>query len=351
MKALGSVLLASRSAAAFNPSLAGSRFPNGITMPQKHALPSALQSKVSRRNLAVKSVHVTPLHDRSHLVHRVLPVVSMQDDLDALPSDGSPDETDDVFDDMPSDGYTDDTDPYAASSTGDGGRFSGVKKALVAGATGGTGRAIVKRLLAEGITVRALVRDASKANLPAEVETMVGDVYEYATLPAAVKGCDVVLCATGARPDFADPLGPFKVDYVGTGNLASAARNAGVNKFVFVSSIAADELLYPLNLAFGVLFWKKRGEEQLQRSGIDYTIVRPGGLQNDGEPRPVVMERENTFGLPPARRQAGSILRAQVADLCVEALVTPAASNKIVEVIAVQGEPEKSAEELYAAVF
>jgi len=231
-----------------------------------------------------------------------------------------------------------------------GGRFSDIKKALVAGATGGTGRAIVDRLLKEGLTVRALVRDASSASLPPEVELVEGDVYEYGTLPRAVEGCDVVLCATGNRPSVTDPLGPFKVDYIGTGNLASAARNAGAKKFVFVSSIAADELLYPLNLAFGVLFWKKRGEELLQRSGLDYTIVRPGGLKNDGGKLPVVMERENTFGLPPARRQAGSILRSQVADLCVEALVIPASSNKIVEVIAVDGEPERLPEELYAAV-
>jgi hypothetical protein len=64
-----------------------------------------------------------------------------------------------------------------------------------------------------------------------------------------------------------------------------------------------------------VLFWKKRGEEALQRSGIPYTIVRPGGLLD--APRPgqaagqIVMEGPNTFGLPP-KRTPGSILRSQV---------------------------------------
>lgn len=46
---------------------------------------------------------------------------------------------------------------------------------------------------------------------------------------------------------------------------------------VQVSSIGADDVLNPLNLFWGVLFWKKRAEEELQRSGLDYTIVRPGG--------------------------------------------------------------------------
>lgn len=45
---------------------------------------------------------------------------------------------------------------------------------------------------------------------------------------------------------------------------------------VLVTSVGADELLFPLNLLWGVLFWKKRAEEALQRSGLDYTIVRPG---------------------------------------------------------------------------
>mmetsp|Transcript_112068 Transcript_112068/g.175027 ORF Transcript_112068/g.175027 Transcript_112068/m.175027 type:complete len:340 (+) Transcript_112068:66-1085(+) len=230
-------------------------------------------------------------------------------------------------------------------------RFGAVKRAFVAGATGGTGREIVNRLLSEGVAVRALVRDPSSANLPYGVETVTGDVYDYRTLPSALKDCDVVLCATGSRPDLSDPLGPYKVDNIGVGNLAAAARNAGMKKFVLVSSIAADELLYPLNIAFGVLFWKKRGEEQLQRSGLDYTIIRPGGLQDGAERRPIVMKQANTFGLPPARKQAGSILRSQVADLCVEALVTPAASNKIVEVIAVKGESEMTPEELFSSVL
>lgn len=62
-------------------------------------------------------------------------------------------------------------------------------------------------------------------------------------------------------------------------NLISAAKQKGVQKFVLVSSIGADDLANPLNLFWGVLFWKKRAEQELQRSGLTYTIVRPGGLK------------------------------------------------------------------------
>ena len=64
-----------------------------------------------------------------------------------------------------------------------------------------------------------------------------------------------------------------------------------------------------------VLFWKKRGEEALQRSGIPYTIVRPGGLldapRQGQAPGAIVLEGPGVFGLPP-KRTPGSILRSQV---------------------------------------
>ena len=71
-----------------------------------------------------------------------------------------------------------------------------------------------------------------------------------------------------------------------------------------------------------VLFWKKRGEEALQRSGLLHTIVRPGGLLNaprQGQgPGGIVMAGPGTFGLPP-KRTPGSILRSQVPfSACIE---------------------------------
>jgi uncharacterized protein YbjT (DUF2867 family) len=65
-----------------------------------------------------------------------------------------------------------------------------------------------------------------------------------------------------------------------------------------------------------ILFWKKRAEEALQRSGLRHTIVRPGGLKSRLAPRErmagaVVMARPGTYGFPPLQ-QSGSILRSQV---------------------------------------
>ena len=99
-----------------------------------------------------------------------------------------------------------------------------------------------------------------------------------------------------------------------------------------------DDLLFPLNLFFGVLFWKKRAEEALQRSGLTYTIVRPGGLLD--EPRSggggsIKLGPADAYGLPP-RQTPGSILRSQVAEVCVAALADESAKDKTVECVAVE---------------
>ncbi|KAL4425039.1 hypothetical protein ABPG77_001817 [Micractinium sp. CCAP 211/92] len=235
-------------------------------------------------------------------------------------------------------------------------RYEGLK-VLVAGATGGVGKAVVKQLAAQGIAVRALVRDGVKASaaLPPSsqgVEIVEGDVYKFSTLVKAMEGCNVVICATGPT-DRLNPLGPFIVDCEGTKNLVAVAQQQGVKKFVLVTSIGCDDPLFPLNAYWGVLFWKKQGEVALQRSGLDYTIIRPGGLVDDASTGRgvgnLVMAGPDAYGLPP-RQRPGSVLRTDVAACCVAALVEPAAAGKVVEVIAQKDAPARPLAELFASV-
>jgi hypothetical protein len=117
------------------------------------------------------------------------------------------------------------------------------------------------------------------------------------------------------HPKNKQPLGPLNVDFNGTLNLIEAARRAGVTRFVLVTSIGCDELLNPLNFFFGVLVLKKQAELALARSGLEFTVVRPGGLKSElrsGEAAgEVVMKGAGTYGFPPMRK-SGSILRSQV---------------------------------------
>ena len=217
-------------------------------------------------------------------------------------------------------------------------------KAFVAGATGETGRRIVQELVDRQIPVRAMVRDIAKAQaiLPAEVELIVGDVLDLASIVTAIGDSTVILCATGAKPSL-DPTGPYQVDFQGTKNLVDAARSKDIEQFVFVSSLCVSNFFHPLNLFWLILWWKQQAEQYLRASGLNYTIVRPGGLKNEDNPNPVVMSGADTLF-------DGSIPRQKVAQVCVESLTNVRSRNKVLEVISQPTAVAKSWEDLFASV-
>ena len=218
-------------------------------------------------------------------------------------------------------------------------------KALVVGATGETGRRIVRVLVAKGIPVRVLVRDRQQAQaiLSNTVEFAVGDVLKRDTIEAAIADCTVLICATGARPSF-DPTGPYQVDYEGTKNLIDVAKASNVEHFVMVSSLCVSRFFHPLNLFWLVLYWKQQAEDYLIKSGLPYTIVRPGGLKNDDtDDRPLIMAPADTLF-------EGNVPRLKVAETCVAALQDTAAKNKIVEIVAQENATQKSFADLFAGV-
>ena len=110
-------------------------------------------------------------------------------------------------------------------------------RVFVAGATGKTGKHIVRQLIERDVPVTALVRDLERGKtiLPEAVELIEGDVLKPATFESALTNCSVLICATGASPSL-DPTGPYKVDYEGTKNLVDAAKKQGIEHFVLVKS-------------------------------------------------------------------------------------------------------------------
>jgi len=201
-------------------------------------------------------------------------------------------------------------------------------KAFVAGATGRTGRRIVEELVQRGIPVRAMVRNLERgqAELPPQAELVVGDVLSVPALEAAIADCTVLLCATGAAPSF-DPTGPYRVDFEGTRNLVDVAIAKKMNQFVLVSSLCVSKFFHPLNAFWLILYWKKQAEDYLMKSGLTYTIVRPGGLLEEDNTDAVVMQGADTLF-------EGRIPRQKVAQVCVEALSDPNSHNKVLEIIA-----------------
>eukprot|EP00741_Cyanophora_paradoxa_P022666 tig00021493_g21890.t1 len=234
---------------------------------------------------------------------------------------------------------------------------------FVAGATGETGRLIVKlppggassaqraleaELLERGVKVRAGVRNPEEAKgvVPEGAEVLRADVKDAKMLPGCIGDAKVVVCASGVnyrKGETKNPLGPFSVDYVGTKNLVEAAKAAGVKHFVLVTSLCVSKLLHPLNLFYLILFWKKQAEEHLRGSGVTYTIVRPGGLSNDPVEGEVVASGADTLF-------KGRINRGRVAKVAADAVFETESYNKVVEIVQEAGAPAKSPAELFAAL-
>jgi uncharacterized protein YbjT (DUF2867 family) len=217
-------------------------------------------------------------------------------------------------------------------------------KVFVAGATGQTGQRIVKELVRREIPVKALVRnlDKGKELLPTEAELIVGDVLNFEELKTAIADSTILICATGATPDF-NILGPYQVDYQGTKNLVDAAKAKGIEHFVLVSSLCVSRFFHPLNLFWLVLYWKKQAEIYIENSGLTYTIVRPGGLKNQDNLDGIIMSKADSLF-------EGSIPRNKVAQICVESLFQAASKNKIVEVITKPETESPSWEQLFLNV-
>ena len=217
-------------------------------------------------------------------------------------------------------------------------------KAFVAGATGETGRRIVQELVNRNIETVALVRslDAATPILPPEAQLIVGDVLDPESVKNAIGDSTVILSALGARPSF-DPSGPYQVDYQATNTLVKVAQEKNIQQLVVVSSLCVSKFFHPLNLFWLVLWWKKQGEDIIAKSGLPYTIVRPGGLKNEDNSDRIVMSSADTLF-------EGSIPRQKVAQVCVESLFSPEAQNKIVEIVAREDAPEQTFAELFAAV-
>jgi len=165
---------------------------------------------------------------------------------------------------------------------------------LVTGATGFVGRALVCRLVRDGIAVRASVRQPD-ASFPADVQVVrVGDLAAGTDWREPLQGVEAVVHAAARVHVMAetasDPLAEFRRTNVdGTMALARQAAEAGVRRFVFVSSIkvngeaspkgrpfAADDAPAPLD-AYGVS--KMEAEQQLtelsRQTGMEVVIVRP----------------------------------------------------------------------------
>jgi dihydroflavonol-4-reductase len=166
-------------------------------------------------------------------------------------------------------------------------------RALVTGATGKVGHAIASALLDRGDQVRALVRDPKRAAsvLPAGIEPMRGDVTDPESLAVAAEGCELVFNSAGMPEQWVKDEAIFdQVNAVGSGQVAAAAKRAGVRRFIHTSTHDVfhaetgdrfDETMladYPKGTAYERS--KQHAEELVlaERDGMEVVILNPSGV-------------------------------------------------------------------------
>jgi NADH dehydrogenase len=152
-------------------------------------------------------------------------------------------------------------------------------KVFLTGASGFVGRNMLKRLLADEHSVRALVRDPEKDKVLAQenVELVAGDVAEGAGLDQGMRGCEAVIHLVGIIVEKGKNTFE-RVHHVGTRNVVEAARRTGVKRFVQMSALGARA---DGPAEYQVTKWK--GEEEVRRSGIPYCILRPSLIFGEGD--------------------------------------------------------------------
>ncbi len=173
-------------------------------------------------------------------------------------------------------------------------------KIAIIGATGGTGKYVVGKALELGHEAIAVARRPEAIASAKRLVIRQGDVLNVSSLAAAVTGADVVISCIGPSSSAASKgllntltsnFSPGTVMSEGIPNIVEACLHAGVRRFVMQSGIglsSGQELSAVNRLMLGInrrvfskaIQDKKAAEQAVQRSELEWVIVRPAGLSH-----------------------------------------------------------------------
>jgi putative NADH-flavin reductase len=189
----------------------------------------------------------------------------------------------------------------------------------VFGASGGTGREVVKQALAAGHQVTALARNpASLDSADPNLTVVAGNVLDIEAVQQALTGADVAVVSLGSTANNPDNIVSQGTQVI----LDAIGQLGGPRRIVVVSSIGVGDSKDQVPFAFKMLMKtvlrkaiedKERQEALVKASGLDWIIVRPGGL-TDGS-----ATGQYQAGLDP-KISAGQVSRADVAAFVLQQL-------------------------------
>ncbi|SCY20650.1 Uncharacterized conserved protein YbjT, contains NAD(P)-binding and DUF2867 domains [Nonlabens sp. Hel1_33_55] len=195
-----------------------------------------------------------------------------------------------------------------------------MEKILVAGATGTTGNIIVELLnQSQYFEPIAMVRkeDQKSQFENKNIKTVMGDLE--GDVSGAVKGMDKVIFAAGSGGKKV-----VEVDQEGAKKLIDASSKNDIKKFVMLSSRGADAPEKADDLQ-DYLKAKHNADEHLKKSNLNFTIVRPGTLNNNKATDHIVLTDKLS--------QKGEISRADVAQVLTRVLHDDVANHSTFEIL------------------
>jgi uncharacterized protein YbjT (DUF2867 family) len=182
-------------------------------------------------------------------------------------------------------------------------------------------------LAARGDRVRGLIRDADQGDdlREAGAEPVVIDLEEAGVdeLAGALEGADAVVFAAGAGPG-SGAARKETVDYGAAVKTLEAAKAAGVERYVIVSSMGADDPPSHDDVFSVYLRAKARADHEVRASDRAWTVLRPGSLTDDEGTGKVWLGRQV---------DRGEVPREDVAAVLVAILDEPRTAGHILELI------------------
>jgi uncharacterized protein YbjT (DUF2867 family) len=150
---------------------------------------------------------------------------------------------------------------------------------LVVGGHGKVGLRLLRLLAREGHRGRGVIRNPEQAGdlEAAGAEPVLCDLERGDDLRPRVGAADAIVFAAGAGPG-SGPARKRTVDYGAALTSMEAARDRGVTRFVIVSSIGTHDVAAAAETMRPYLQAKRDADDALRRSGLDWTIVKPGHL-------------------------------------------------------------------------
>ncbi|MEO3705643.1 SDR family oxidoreductase [Trichormus azollae] len=201
---------------------------------------------------------------------------------------------------------------------------------FVAGASRGVGQETAKYLIAQDMKVKALLRTevAAKGLEATGVLTVIGDALNVDNVEREILGNEPIQAVISTLGGL--PTNDVKPDFIGNKNLIDAAVKAEVQKFILVTSIGAGDSVVAippqaLEALKPVLILKEQAEQYLMNSGLNYTIIRPGGLKSEPATGNGILTADP--------RIVGSIHRADVAQLVCRCLNSTNANHQVLSAL------------------